>query len=343
MNLKPRSLRNFTTCSMILALLLGLTNMVSGQIVYSALAPAATWEVPGLFFTGLQDTPFRNNIITGLFSMNRRFGAKWILAEEPGTAHEFAWSAIFARHFFENIIPLRLPDRDTKNGGELRKLPPAGFIGMQTSGEIKPYSGSGPITQISSWFTNQELAGEWANIQKNPVMKTALLLVDIQDFYFPGEGPGLVGAADASRAASDILKFFRDKQRLVVHVRHQADKGFGIHPDVEPLANEQVFTKQEVNSFKGTGLLEYLRKNKVTRLVIIGMQTHMCLEAAVRAASDFGFECVVVPEACATRDLIYDGVTVSAAEVQASTLATLKGGGYARLISLKEFLKNPDE
>jgi len=33
------------------------------------------------------------------------------------------------------------------------------------------------------------------------------------------------------------------------------------------------------------------------------MQTQMCVEAAIRAGHDFGFECVVVQDACATRDV----------------------------------------
>ena len=313
-----------------------------GGIYYSSLAPAAAWEVPGIFFTGQLDMPFRNNIIIGIFSINRRFGAKWILAEEPGTAHEFTQSAIFARKYFDKIIPLRLPDPSEPGSMELKKLPSSGFIGIRETGEIKPYPGTGPIPQISSWFPDEEMAAAWGNIKNNQVKKSALLLVDIQDFYFPGDGPGLVGAEEASVAAADILKVFRDNSQLVVHVRHQADKGFEIRKNVAPLPAEKVFTKKDVNSFKDTGLLEYLRANKITHLVIAGMQTHMCLEAAVRAASDYGFECLVVPDACATRDLTFDGTTATAASVQASTLATLKGGGYARVVSLQEFLQKPD-
>ena len=96
-------------------------------------------------------------------------------------------------------------------------------------------------------------------------IQTALLIVDIQDFYFPGDGPGLVNAQEAA-------------------------KGSDIHKSVEPIEGEKVITKREVNSFQETDLLDYLRKNNITRLVIIGMQTHMCLEAAVRAGHDYGFQ-----------------------------------------------------
>jgi len=174
-------------------------------------------------------------------------------------------------------------------------------------------------------------------------IKTALLIVDIQNFYFPGDGPGLVNAEAASLNAREILEIFREKNQLIVHVRHKSDKGFEIHKNVEPLSDEKVITKEEVNSFQKTDLLEYLKSNNISRLVIIGMQTQMCLEAAVRAAHDFGFECIVIHDACATRDLKFNDKIVKAEDVQVSTLATIAGGGYGKVIDLKTFKENTDK
>jgi len=179
--------------------------------------------------------------------------------------------------------------------------------------------------------------------KENGNIKTALLIVDIQDFYFPGNGPGLVNAESASLNAKEILEIFREKNQLVVHVRHKSDKGFAIHKNVEPLSDEKVITKEEVNSFQNTDLLEYLKSNNISRLVIIGMQTQMCLEAAVRAGNDFGFECIVIHDACATRDLKFNDKIVKAEDVQISTLATITGGGYGKVIDLKTFKENTDK
>jgi len=179
--------------------------------------------------------------------------------------------------------------------------------------------------------------------QKKESMKTALLIVDIQNFYFPGEGPGLVHAEEAAMVAKELLQLFRDKQQLVVHVRHQSKKGFEIHASVSPLPAEKVITKQEVNSFYKTDLLDYLKNNEVNRLVIIGMQTHMCLEAAVRAAHDFGFECVVVQDACATKDMKFGEKTVKAEDVHTTVLATLTAGGYAKVMDFINFKESSDQ
>jgi nicotinamidase-related amidase len=166
---------------------------------------------------------------------------------------------------------------------------------------------------------------------------TALLIVDIQDFYFPGGKMPLVEPEAAAANAGKILAAFRAEGKPVIHVRHDAEPGGSIHASVAPIEGEKVFTKSEVSCFNGTELLAYLKEIGVERLVIVGMQTHMCLEAATRAAHDLGFEVTVISDACATRDLTYGDRTVPAADVQASTLATLDRI-YAKVVDTKTFL-----
>ncbi len=181
------------------------------------------------------------------------------------------------------------------------------------------------VLQLISYAQNEEAS-----------IKPALLIIDIQNFYFPGEGPSLVNAVQASEVAKNVLQICRFNKIPVIHVRHESKKGFEIHKNVEPFPSEKVITKTEVNSFEGTDLLAYLKENHINRLLVIGMQTQMCLEAAVRAGHDYGFECIVVQDACATRDLTFAGRIIQAADVHASTLASLRDGGYARIINFDE-------
>lgn len=172
--------------------------------------------------------------------------------------------------------------------------------------------------------------------------RSALVIIDVQHFYFPGGAAALVEPERASRNAAKILGSFRAGGDLVVHVRHEASEGAEIHEHVAPIEGEAVFTKTEVSCFNGTDLLAYLREQQVSRLVVCGMMTHMCVEAAVRAAHDLGFEVTVVADACATRDLEFGGTTVAAADVHASTLATLSRT-YAKVVTTKEFLAGEQE
>lgn len=163
---------------------------------------------------------------------------------------------------------------------------------------------------------------------------TALLLIDIQEFYFSGGRLLLEGSDEAVNVASSLLRFFRQHHLPVVHVMHQG--GGEIHPLVAPEKDEKVFVKKEVNSFLGTGLYDYLKQLGIQHLVLAGMQTHMCLEAAVRAASDYGFRCTVIQDACATRTLVWEKDTVPARKVQAAVFAALKA--YASILPAAEFI-----
>jgi nicotinamidase-related amidase len=178
--------------------------------------------------------------------------------------------------------------------------------------------------------------------------RPALVIVDIQNFYFPGGRLPLQGSETASLNAKKVLEMFRAKKWPVIHVRHLskgvADAALAGNPqwsfqaNVAPLPGEPVVTKREVNAFRGTNLLDLLKDLKVKDLVIVGMQTHMCLEGAVRAAADYGFEVTVAEDACATRDLEFNGIKVPAEAVHLSTLATLKGN-YAKIVTTADLLK----
>ena len=168
--------------------------------------------------------------------------------------------------------------------------------------------------------------------------RTALLIIDIQEFYFPGGAVPLDKPEAASRNVGRLVEKFRAEDRLVVHIGHNVAKEKAFHEDVMPRDGEKIFIKDEVSAFNGTDLEEYLRENKIDRLVICGMQTHMCVEGAVRAAYDLGFECILVGDACATRTLEFEDRSIEAAKVHDSTLSSLNGA-YATVVDTETFLK----
>jgi len=182
----------------------------------------------------------------------------------------------------------------------------------------------------------------------NKKMNTALILIDIQNDYFENGTMPLVGSGKASLNARQILDKFRAEGMPIIHIQHiaarpnstfflPATKGSEIQDNVKPEETEKVIIKHFPNSFRETELLEYLKSRNITDLVICGMMTHMCVDATVRAAKDFGFNCTVISDACATRDLTINGETVKAVEVQKSFLAAFNGF-YASVKTTKEYL-----
>ena len=164
--------------------------------------------------------------------------------------------------------------------------------------------------------------------------KTTLVLIDIQAFYFDTTKAPLEGRFDATENAQSILDDFRKNGDEVVHVMHKG--GGEIHEWVKPLPGEKVIVKENVSCFRDTPLLAYLKEKEIEQLVIAGMMTHMCVEAATRAADDLGFETILIHDACATRDLTFEDEIIAAKEVHLSTLSTLKA--YATIMSASEYL-----
>ena len=167
-------------------------------------------------------------------------------------------------------------------------------------------------------------------------MQTALLMVDVQNDYFPGGKNELAGPIEAGRNAGKLLGAFRERRMPAVHVRHVSVRpgatfflpgtpGAEIRDEVRPLAGETVIVKHHPNSFRETELLARLRETEVGRLVACGMMTHMCVDSTVRAAYDHGFEVVLAGDACATKDLAFDGRTVAAEDVQRAFLSAING------------------
>lgn len=166
----------------------------------------------------------------------------------------------------------------------------------------------------------------------------ALIIIDIQDFYFPGGDAELVNPEEAADNAFKLLEHFRNKGEPVIHVRHNYEPGGDIYQVLAPVEGEKIISKDYANSFRDTGLFEYLRENNIGEIVIAGMQTHMCVEATTRAAADKGFSCTVISDACTTRDLKYGERVINWEDVHYSTLSTLKGG-YATIMKASEFIE----
>jgi len=177
-------------------------------------------------------------------------------------------------------------------------------------------------------------------------MSAALVLIDIQNDYFPGGAMILAGADAAGERAAALLDGCRSKGMPVIHIRHIAVRpggtfflpgtpGAELHPCVVPIDDEPVIIKHYPNAFRETGLEPELRKRGIVHVLFAGMMTHMCVDTTVRAAKDLGFECSLAHDACATKDLLFGDRRVSAEDVQTAYCAALHGS-FAKVVSVAE-------
>lgn len=184
-------------------------------------------------------------------------------------------------------------------------------------------------------------------------MNSALLIIDIQNDYFPGGKMELEGSIEAGLRAKQILSICRENSVPVIHVQHFSNRpgatffipgttGVEINECVKPLENELIIRKNFPNSFRNTSLMDYLKTNSIDTLVIAGMMTHMCIDATTRAAFDHGFNCILVGDACATRTLTFNGKSVPAENVHNAFLAAI-GSVYAKVIRAEDILTGKTE
>jgi len=163
--------------------------------------------------------------------------------------------------------------------------------------------------------------------------KTALLVVDIQNDYFKGGKLPLADATKAEQEALKVVRTFRQEGWPVINIQHEGTapglfapdtKGQEIRPDMKPKAGEPVFTKHHVNCFIDTPLAGYLQEHHIKRLVVVGMQTNVCVQGAVEGAKEHGVETIVLSDATAATNLDKRRETLPMLEKDGAAVMTVK-------------------
>jgi len=153
----------------------------------------------------------------------------------------------------------------------------------------------------------------------------ALIVVDMQRDFCDPDGALEVEAADvhsAVAATGDLLERYRESGRTPILVRtiHDPDvdsdawhdmyerndrtkpckrgtEGVAFAPELGPAEDDVVVTKHRYDAFYGTALDTYLSANDVSRVVVCGVATNVCVDTTVRAAFVRDYD-VTVPEDC---------------------------------------------
>jgi nicotinamidase-related amidase len=165
-------------------------------------------------------------------------------------------------------------------------------------------------------------------------MSRALVIIDIQNDYFPGGKMELVGSEAAAGRAQELLSAFRDSGEPVFHIQHVWDaddapffapetEGVQIYSALRPQGDERHIVKHHANSFLETPLEAELRSIGASDVVLCGMMTSMCVDASARAAADLGFNTAIAADACAAPNLPSGGEVIAGDTVHKAFLAAL--------------------
>lgn len=111
-----------------------------------------------------------------------------------------------------------------------------------------------------------------------------------------------------------LIASARENGIEVIYVRHddgvgneltKGNPGYEIFEEFQPTDKEVIFDKTVNSSFKGTGLLEYLRSKNENEIIIVGLQTDYCIDATIKAGFEHGFKMIVPANANSTFDSPY--------------------------------------
>lgn len=174
--------------------------------------------------------------------------------------------------------------------------------------------------------------------------KRAIVVVDWQNEYLPTGKLPLHEVNVAIDKTVEVLAGARARGEPVIHIRHEqpgasifvpGSKGVEIIPAVAPAPGEIVIVKNHPNSFRDTGLRQALDEAGIVQVVLVGAMSHMCIGATARAATDLGYDTLVVQDACATMDLEFGNVRVAAPQVHAANMAAI-AFAHGRVVSTHE-------
>jgi nicotinamidase-related amidase len=161
-----------------------------------------------------------------------------------------------------------------------------------------------------------------------------LLIIDVQKGFDNISHWGKRNNKNAEQVMSQLLSFWRENKRPVIHIKHNSTEinsplrpelpGNAFKDEVKPQLNEKIFEKEVNSAFIGTELEKYLKDNSLNTLVIVGLTTDHCVSTTARMASNLGFKVYVVEDATATFERIgYDGSIYTAEQMHELALASL--------------------
>ncbi len=197
---------------------------------------------------------------------------------------------------------------------------------------MTPPAQTGPTGQTGPTTTVEALPYEF----ELGLADTALVLIDMQrDFLLPGGfgeslGNDVGQLAGVVTALEAVLPAARAAGMLVIHTREghlpdlsdcppaklrrgkpscrigdpgpygrilvRGEYGHDIVDQLAPLPGEPVVDKPGKGAFYATELGDLLQRNGITRLVVTGVTTEVCVHTTVREANDRGYDCLVLSD-----------------------------------------------
>ena len=143
------------------------------------------------------------------------------------------------------------------------------------------------------------------------VDKTALVIIDVQNGLFTIKDFPIYQEDVLIKNLQSLIKKARKVNVQIFYIQHNDPKGkrletgtenWKIRSEITPRSEDFVIQKYNSDSFMNTSLDEELNKRGITRLVIAGLATPMCIDTTVRSAVTHGYKVILIQDAHSTID-----------------------------------------
>ena len=157
-------------------------------------------------------------------------------------------------------------------------------------------------------------------------MKKGLLIIDLQNDYFPGGKFPLWNTEVTLSNIEKAIKTAESKGIPVIHIQHianpemglapffsQGTEGAAIHPlIIQAAPDAPVVVKEFADSFFDTNLEEVLSDLGVTDLLVCGMMTQNCVTHTAISKSAEKYTVSILPDCCTTVDEMIHNIALHA-------------------------------
>ncbi|RTL00940.1 MAG: cysteine hydrolase [Proteobacteria bacterium] len=157
-------------------------------------------------------------------------------------------------------------------------------------------------------------------------MNKALLIIDLQNDYFPEGKFPLWNTEQVLGNIKQLIAKAQQQGMKIIHIQHVADSSYGIapffnegtsgveiHPQIlQSVPNGEVVIKKFADSFYNTNLSDVLAKSQIDELLICGMMTQNCVTHTAISKSAEKYKVSVVADCCTTVDEMLHNIALHA-------------------------------
>lgn len=179
--------------------------------------------------------------------------------------------------------------------------------------------------------------------------RRAVIVVDVQNEYFTGnlqiEYPPssqslahITRIMDAATAAGVPVVVIQQDSPADGPAFAVGSDGWALHPEIARRHHDALFHKPLPSAFSGTGLGDWLDKQQIDTVTVVGYMTHNCDDTTIKHAFDRGLEVEFVHDASGAVSYANHAGYASAEEIH-RVFSVVQQSRFAAVLGTDEWLR----